>query len=160
MTAFKGIELANINKPDFILLDIQLPDMDGTQVLRTIRQTRELDHIPIIAITSYAMTGDRERLLEDRCYGYIEKPIDPETLEKTVHDITHPDDCFRGQNVMHDLLAGVIKTTSFEKRYLHKNGTTIDVHLTSTLMRNSEGQPLFFFSQPQDTPRKSGRMSC
>jgi len=76
----KGIELALKEKPDFILLDIQLPDMDGTEVLKAIRKSDINDEIPVIAVTSYAMSGDREKLLEAGCSGYIEKPIDPETI--------------------------------------------------------------------------------
>lgn len=63
-----------------ILLDIQLPDMDGYGVARELRGHEELKSVPIIAVTSYAMTGDREKALEAGCSGYIEKPIDPETF--------------------------------------------------------------------------------
>ncbi len=73
----QGIELALKEKPDFILLDIQLPDIMGTDVLKIIRESEKGHNIPIIAVTSYAMAGDRERLLTAGCNGYIEKPIDP-----------------------------------------------------------------------------------
>jgi len=74
-TGLDGVELALENRPDFILLDIQLPDIDGYEVLKMIR-TSEIDgSIPIIAMTSYAMTGDREKMLKAGCSGYIEKPI-------------------------------------------------------------------------------------
>ncbi len=76
-TGKQGIVMAATGKPDFILLDIQLPDMDGTQVLQQIRKSPANGDIPIIAVTSYAMSGDRERLLAAGCSGYIEKPIDP-----------------------------------------------------------------------------------
>jgi len=76
-TGREGIDLAINNKPDFILLDIQLPDIMGTDVLKVIRNHKSCDSIPIIAITSYAMAGDRENLLHAGCDGYIEKPIDP-----------------------------------------------------------------------------------
>lgn len=76
----KGIELALKEKPDFILLDIQLPDMDGVHVLEIIRKSEIGGKITVIAFTSYAMVGDRERLLQAGCNGYIEKPIDPETI--------------------------------------------------------------------------------
>lgn len=76
-TGQKGIDLAVSEKPDFIILDIQLPDMDGTQVLEKVRSIEETKRIPIIAMTSYAMSGDREKLLRNGCDGYIEKPIDP-----------------------------------------------------------------------------------
>lgn len=77
VTGQEGINMALKERPDFILLDIQLPDIDGTEVLKNIRQYEECKKIPIIAVTSYAMAGDRARLLAAGCDGYIEKPIDP-----------------------------------------------------------------------------------
>ena len=67
-----------------ILLDIQLPDMDGYAVARALRQHAELTALPVIAVTSYAMAGDREKAIEAGCTGYIEKPIDPETFVETM----------------------------------------------------------------------------
>ena len=75
-----GIELAVTEKPDLIILDIQLPGIGGIDVARELRKTAETMHIPIIAVTSYAMAGDRERILAAGCNGYIEKPINPETF--------------------------------------------------------------------------------
>ncbi|MDB5777031.1 MAG: domain signal receiver protein [Herbaspirillum sp.] len=80
-----GIALALEQKFDLILLDIQLPGMDGYEVARTLRATPATEHIAIVAVTSYAMVGDRESILEAGCDGYLEKPIDPETF---VTDIT------------------------------------------------------------------------
>jgi len=76
----RGIELAHRLMPAVILLDIQLPTMDGYAVARALKADPALRHIPIIAVTSYAMPGDRERALEVGCTGYLEKPIDPETF--------------------------------------------------------------------------------
>ncbi|MDO8947470.1 MAG: response regulator [Desulfocapsaceae bacterium] len=77
-TGQKGIELALAKpRPDFIILDIQLPDINGDEVLRIIRNSEVNGSIPIIAMTSYAMSGDREKLLAAGCNGYLEKPIDP-----------------------------------------------------------------------------------
>lgn len=76
----RGIELARAEAPDLILLDIQLPTMDGYAVAGALRQNVALDHIPIVAVTSYAMMGDRERALGAGCNGYIEKPINPDTF--------------------------------------------------------------------------------
>ena len=73
-----GIQLASEQNPDLILLDIQLPVMDGYTVARELRKRKGLAKVPIVAVTSYAMQGDRERALEAGCTGYIEKPIDPE----------------------------------------------------------------------------------
>jgi CheY-like chemotaxis protein len=67
-------------KPDMILLDIELPIIDGYTVARKLRQSKDLAKIPIVAVTSYAMIGDREKAIEAGCNGYIEKPIDPGTF--------------------------------------------------------------------------------
>jgi CheY-like chemotaxis protein len=75
-----GIELAGSVRPSIILLDIQLPKMDGHAVARALRGNVDLRDTPIIAVTSYAMPGDREKALAAGCTGYIEKPINPETF--------------------------------------------------------------------------------
>jgi len=75
-----GIALARQIKPDLILLDIQLPVMDGYAVARELTRNGELSGSPIVAVTSYAMVGDRERILATGCVGYIEKPINPPTF--------------------------------------------------------------------------------
>lgn len=75
-----GIALAKAERPALILLDIQLPVMDGYAVAAELRRDPQLIPTPIIAVTSYAMTGDRERVLALGCDGYIEKPINPETF--------------------------------------------------------------------------------
>jgi len=76
----RGIELARSLEPALILLDIQLPSMDGYAVARALREIPSLQRTPMIAVTSYAMVGDREKALAAGCNGYIEKPINPETF--------------------------------------------------------------------------------
>ncbi len=83
----KGIELAESELPDFIILDIQLPDINGTEVLHAIRRSKADGKVPIIAMTSYAMSGDREKLLAAGCNGYIEKPIDPVMVMDQIREI-------------------------------------------------------------------------
>jgi len=75
-----GIEMAKKIHPDLILLDIQLPIMDGYAVARELTRDEQTHAIPIVAVTSYAMVGDKERILDAGCVGYIEKPIDPESF--------------------------------------------------------------------------------
>jgi len=75
-----GIELAKQTDPDLILLDIQLPVMDGYAVAQELKSNPALSGVPIVAVTSYAMVGDREQILASGCTGYIEKPINPETF--------------------------------------------------------------------------------
>lgn len=76
----RGLEAVQDFVPDVILLDIQLPTMDGYSVARALRLHASLQATPIIAVTSYAMSGDREKALEAGCTGYIEKPINPDTF--------------------------------------------------------------------------------
>jgi len=76
----QGIELAGQMDPALILLDIQLPAKDGYAVAQELRCNPALADVPIVAATSYAMAGDRERILAAGCQGYIEKPINPETF--------------------------------------------------------------------------------
>lgn len=80
VTGEEGVEVAETERPDLILMDIQLPGIDGLEATKRIRASAAAREIPIVAVTSFAMTGDRERLLAAGCNGYIEKPIDPETI--------------------------------------------------------------------------------
>ncbi|MCU1400152.1 MAG: response regulator receiver protein [Acidimicrobiales bacterium] len=75
-----GIAAAAAIVPDLILLDIQLPRMDGYEVARDLRSIVALGEVPIIAVTSYAMSGDRAKAIAAGCNGYIEKPINPDTF--------------------------------------------------------------------------------
>lgn len=75
-----ALELAQTFVPDLILLDIQLPLRNGYSVARDLRELHALSATPIIAVTSHAMPGDREKSLGAGCNGYIEKPINPETF--------------------------------------------------------------------------------
>jgi two-component system, cell cycle response regulator DivK len=75
-----GIRRACAIRPALILLDIQLPVMDGYSVARALRQEAALRETPIVAVTSYAMAGDRERALAAGATDYIEKPVDPDTF--------------------------------------------------------------------------------
>jgi CheY-like chemotaxis protein len=79
-TGVEGVKLAVTGKPDVIMMDIQLPDINGLEATKRIRASKEAGEIPIIALTSYAMAGDREKALGAGCTGYIEKPINPETF--------------------------------------------------------------------------------
>lgn len=79
-TGPQGLAMASEVSPDIILLDIQLPGMDGHAVARALKADPVLKSIPIVAVTSYAMAGDREKCLEAGAEGYIEKPINPETF--------------------------------------------------------------------------------
>ncbi len=79
-----GIDLAREHLPDLILMDMNLPDVDGYELTRRIRNIPELQHIPIIAMTANVMHGDREKTLEAGCDGYIPKPIDVDALPEQI----------------------------------------------------------------------------
>lgn len=85
-----GLALAATADPALILLDIQLPGMDGHAVARALKADPALARIPIVAVTSYAMAPDRAAALAAGCDGYIEKPIDPETFVDTVQRHLRP----------------------------------------------------------------------
>jgi two-component system cell cycle response regulator DivK len=83
-TAQEALEQAESTLPDLILMDVHLPDMDGTTVVRLLRENTTTRDITIVALTAYAMKGDRERILETGCNGYISKPIDVRDFTNTV----------------------------------------------------------------------------
>jgi len=86
-----GLQLAQNESPDLILLDIQLPGMSGHEVATELRKRRETLDTPIVAVTSYAMPGDREAVFASGCTGYIEKPINPDTfLDEVMQCIAKP----------------------------------------------------------------------
>lgn len=76
----EGVVIAVRERPDLVLMDIQLPGIDGYEATRQIRASPGGERVPIVALTSYAMTGDREKALAAGCNGYIEKPINPDTI--------------------------------------------------------------------------------
>ncbi len=80
-----GIQLAREHHPDFILMDIQLPGMDGLSATRIIKKDPDLKAIPVIALTSYAMVGDDEKATEAGCDGYISKPVDTRSFLKSIN---------------------------------------------------------------------------
>jgi CheY-like chemotaxis protein len=82
--AEKGIQLARKHHPDLILMDIQLPGMDGLSATRLIKADGSLKDIPVVALTSYAMQGDEDKAVEAGCEGYITKPIDTRSFMKTI----------------------------------------------------------------------------
>lgn len=87
-----GYQLAEEHQPDFIVLDIQLQDTHGLKVLKKIRGNNKTAHIPVIAMASYAMTGDKEKFLAAGCNGYIEKPINSgsvmDQIKKAISEVS------------------------------------------------------------------------
>ena len=83
----QGLKMAAQEKPDLILLDISLPEMDGWEVARRIRADEELEQIPIIAVTAHAMAGDEEKAYAQGCNAYLSKPIDEDELWACVAEL-------------------------------------------------------------------------
>jgi two-component system, cell cycle response regulator DivK len=81
-----GVAAAMAQKPDLILMDIQLPVMDGYEAARRIKADPALRHIPIIAVTSYALSGDEAKARAAGCDGYFAKPFSPRQLLATIHE--------------------------------------------------------------------------
>ena len=79
-----GVEMALKEKPDLVIMDIQLPDINGLEATRRIRAAEKEAKMSIVAVTSYAMVGDKEKALAAGCTGYIEKPINPVTFIGTI----------------------------------------------------------------------------
>jgi two-component system cell cycle response regulator len=76
----EGLDRVRIDRPDLVILDLELPRLSGEEVLAAIRADRSLDALPVVAVTASAMIGDRERLIEAGCTGYISKPLEPATF--------------------------------------------------------------------------------
>ncbi len=83
----EGVKTAIEKIPDLILMDIQMPVMDGITALRILKSDARTENIPVIALTSYAMKGDRERLLKEGFVHYISKPIDKNSFIEDVGEI-------------------------------------------------------------------------
>jgi two-component system, cell cycle response regulator DivK len=84
----QGVEMAKTTKPDLILMDIMMPKMDGLEATRQIKADSVTEHIPIIALTSYAMNGDKERTIEAGCDAYLAKPVNINEVLKLVANMT------------------------------------------------------------------------
>jgi len=80
-----GLQMAQEHLPDLILMDINLPEMDGYEVTLRLKQIETLAHVPIVAMTANVMKGDRERTLDAGCDGYIQKPINVDLLPEQIN---------------------------------------------------------------------------
>ena len=83
-SASEAFQLLETDRPDLIVMDIQLPGMDGLEATRKLKEQSATADIPVIAVTSFAMKGDREKALAAGCAGYVTKPIDKKTFIEEV----------------------------------------------------------------------------
>lgn len=88
--AEEALKILKTFQPHLILMDIQLPDIDGFQLTKKLKADPDYKNIPIIALTAYAMKGDKERILEAGCDGYIAKPINTRTLDDAIREYLSP----------------------------------------------------------------------
>ena len=84
----EAVDLTRTHRPDLILMDIQLPEVSGLQVMQWIKDDESLRHIPIIAVTAFAMKGDEEKIRQGGCEAYLSKPISVVKFLETVRNFT------------------------------------------------------------------------
>jgi two-component system cell cycle response regulator len=93
----EGLEMVRSERPDLIVCDLQMPVMDGFEVLRRLRDDESLCHTPIVAVTAQSMPGDRQKVLRAGFDGYFSKPIEPQTFVTQLEAWLPPDKRARGQ---------------------------------------------------------------
>lgn len=98
--AMQGIDLARKYRPDLILMDMQLPILDGMTATRILKTDPVTSHIKIVALTAFAMKGDEERMLDGGCDGYISKPIRYQEFLEKIKNILNPEHARKGS--VHD----------------------------------------------------------
>jgi two-component system cell cycle response regulator DivK len=94
VTGEQGVAIAAAVHPDLVLMDVQLPGIDGHDALRLLRSDQTTSHVPVVAVTAFAMKGDDARALEEGFDGYIQKPISVRALVEQVRGLLEP----RGQH--------------------------------------------------------------
>ena len=85
-TGEQAVELAQVHEPDIVLMDVQLPGIDGVEALEQLRQDERTSAIPVLALTAQAMSGDRDRFLDAGFDGYLSKPVDIAELLQAVRE--------------------------------------------------------------------------
>lgn len=85
------LELARNHKPNLILMDIQLPEISGLDITKELKADKDLQHIPVIAVTAFAMKGDEQKIREGGCEDYISKPISVGDFIETINRYLNPE---------------------------------------------------------------------
>jgi two-component system cell cycle response regulator DivK len=83
-SGMEALQLTREHRPDLILMDIQLPEISGLEVTKRLKADDDLKHVPVVAVTAFAMKGDEEKILEGGCEGYIAKPISVPSFLETI----------------------------------------------------------------------------
>jgi CheY-like chemotaxis protein len=83
----EALDMALREQPDLIIMDIQLPKINGLEVTRKLRETPAFSHTPIIGVTAYAMKGDKEKVIESGCDAYLSKPINTRELPEVIAEM-------------------------------------------------------------------------
>jgi two-component system cell cycle response regulator len=135
-----GLELARSGKPDLILMDIQLPGMDGLAATRLLKMDLELKKIPVAALTAYAMEGDVEKAKEAGCDGYITKPIDTRSFLDTVRKFLQDGVPLSGRN---------LESLPYKKKILIVDDEPLNVKLLQAHLRQSKYEVLQAHSGPE-----------
>ena len=91
VTGYEGVTMAETQRPDLILMDIQLPGIDGYEATRRIKAEASLSHIPIIIVTSYALSGDEQKAIEAGGDAYYAKPFSPRELLRRIREFLPED---------------------------------------------------------------------
>lgn len=86
----EALDIAREHHPDLILMDIQLPEVSGLEVTKWLKEDDSLAHIPVIAVTAFAMKGDEEKIIEGGCEAYIAKPISVSSFLETIQNFLDP----------------------------------------------------------------------
>jgi CheY-like chemotaxis protein len=141
-----GLKLCFDELPDLILCDIQIPKIDGFEVIRRIKSMNNaLSTIPIIAITAYAMVGDKEKILSTGCDGYISKPIEPEVFVSQVESFLPKDKCLVNINQRYEMFVdeNVVSNNSlYRGTILIVDDNPADRDLSEMLLRTIKFRPL------------------
>jgi two-component system cell cycle response regulator len=135
-----GLALARSGRPDLILMDIQLPGMDGLTATRLLKKDPELKKIPVAALTSYAMEGDVERAKKAGCDGYITKPIDTRNFLDTVRK-------FMQDGV--PLSPGISGRQSYKQKILIVDDEPLNVKLLQAYLLQNKYETLHAYSGPE-----------
>jgi len=91
INAETGIQLTREHLPDLVLMDVQLPGLDGLRATQIIKEDSTIKDIPVVALTSYAMQGDEEKAIKAGCAGYVSKPIDTRSFLETISQFLRHD---------------------------------------------------------------------